>query len=117
MVSFVGYEALKADISKGKEFTFRLKTDNKQLDEVVVTGYQQIDKRKVTSAITTVKADDIKAVGIASVDQMLEGQVAGMMVTPTNGAPGAPAKMRIRSTVSLSGSTDPLWVDLLLKPD
>ena len=110
VVSFVGYEALKADISKGKEFTFRLKTDNKQLDEVVVTGYQQIDKRKVTSAITTVKADDIKAVGIASVDQMLEGQVAGMMVTPTNGAPGAPAKMRIRSTVSLSGSTDPLWV-------
>ena len=41
---------------------------------------------------------------------MLEGQVAGLMTAPTNGAPGAPAKMRIRSTVSLNGSTDPLWV-------
>lgn len=80
------------------------------MDEVVVTGYQQIEKRKVTSAITTVQADDIKSIGVASIDQMLEGQVAGLMSTPTNGAPGAPAKMRIRSTVSLSGSTDPLWV-------
>lgn len=51
-----------------------------QLDEVVVTGYQQIEKRKVTSAITTVQADDIKSIGVASIDQMLEGQVAGFVV-------------------------------------
>lgn len=54
--------------------------------------------------------DDIKRIGVASIDQLLEGQVAGMTSIPTNGAPGAPNKMRIRSTVSLSGSTDPLWV-------
>lgn len=110
IVSFIGYEALKQDISGKSEFTFHLQEEAKQLDEVVVTGYQNIDKRKVTSAITTVKADDIKSIGVPTIDQMLEGQVAGMMVTPTNGAPGAPAKMRIRSTVSLTGSTDPLWV-------
>lgn len=110
VVSFIGYEALTLDISGKSDFTVRLKEELKQLDEVVVTGYQKIEKRKVTSSITTVKADDIKSIGVASVDQMLEGQVAGLMVTPTNGAPGAPAKMRVRSTVSLSGSTDPLWV-------
>ena len=110
VVSFIGYEALKADISGKSEFTFRLKEEVSQLEEVVVTGYQQIEKRKVTSAIATVQADDIKSIGVASIDQMLEGQVAGLMSTPTNGAPGAPAKMRIRSTVSLSGNTDPLWV-------
>ncbi|MFR7876721.1 MAG: TonB-dependent receptor plug domain-containing protein [Butyricimonas paravirosa] len=54
--------------------------------------------------------DDIKRIGVASIDQLLEGQVAGMTSIPTNGAPGAPNKMRIRSTVSLTGSTDPLWV-------
>lgn len=110
VVSFIGYETLKADISGKTEFIFRLKEDFKQLDEVVVTGYQKIEKRKLTSAITTVQADDIKSIGVASVDQMLEGQVAGLVTAPTNGAPGAPAKMRIRSTVSLNGSTDPLWV-------
>lgn len=110
IVSFIGYEAFKLDISGKSDFVVKLKPENKQLDEVVVTGYQKIEKRKVTSAITTVNADDIKSIGVATVDQMLEGQVAGMLATPTNGAPGAPSKMRIRSTVSLSGSTDPLWV-------
>lgn len=110
VVSFIGYEVLKLNISGKSEFTIRLKEELKQLDEVVVTGYQKIEKRKVTSAITTVRADDIKSIGVASIDQMLEGQVAGMTAIPTNGAPGAPAKMRIRSTVSLTGSTDPLWV-------
>lgn len=110
VVSFIGYEALKADVLGKTNFVFRLKEELKQLDEVVVTGYQKIEKRKVTSAITNVKADDIKSIGVPTIDQMLEGQVAGLMATPTNGAPGAPAKMRIRSTVSLSGSTDPLWV-------
>lgn len=112
VVSFIGFEALKADISGKTEFTFRLQEDVKQLGEVTVisTGYQQIDKRKSTAAITTIKADDIKRVGVPTLDQMLEGQVAGLLATPTNGAPGAPAKMRVRSTVSLTGSTDPLWV-------
>ncbi len=110
VVSFIGYEALRADISGETVFTFRLKEDLKQLEEVVVTGYQKIEKRKITSAVTTVKAEDIQAIGVASIDQMLEGQVAGVLATPTNGAPGAPAKMRIRGMASLSGSTDPLWV-------
>ena len=110
VISFIGYKPLKLDISKKTEFKVLLQPDQEQLEEVVVTGYQQIEKRKATSAIQTVKMDDIKRIGVASIDQLLEGQVAGMTSIPTNGAPGAPNKMRIRSTVSLTGSTDPLWV-------
>ena len=44
VVSFIGYEALRADISGETVFTFRLKEDLKQLEEVVVTGYQKIEK-------------------------------------------------------------------------
>lgn len=110
VVSFIGYEVFPLNIVGKNDFTVRLKEEAKQLEEAVVTGYQKIEKRKVTSAVTTVRAEDIKSIGVASIDQMLEGKVAGLMATPTNGAPGAPAKMRVRSTVSLSGSTDPLWV-------
>ena len=110
VISFIGYKPLKLDISKKTDFKVLLQPDQEQLEEVVVTGYQQIEKRKATSAIQTVKMDDIKRIGVASIDQLLEGQVAGMTSIPTNGAPGAPNKMRIRSTVSLTGSTDPLWV-------
>ena len=110
VVSFVGYKNVKLDVTKATDFKVLLQPDQEQLTEVVVTGYQQIEKRKSTSAIQTVKMDDIKRIGVASIDQLLEGQVAGMTAIPTNGAPGAPSKMRIRSTVSLTGSTDPLWV-------
>lgn len=110
VVSFIGYVPMKLDITKVTEFNVRLKPDQEQLDEVVVTGYQKIEKRKATSAIQTIKMDDIKSIGVASIDQLLEGQIAGMTSIPTNGAPGAPNKMRIRSTVSLTGTTDPLWV-------
>ena len=110
VVSFVGYKNVKLEVTKTTEFKVMLQPDQEQLTEVVVTGYQQIEKRKVTSAIQTVKMDDNKRIGVASIDQLLEGQVAGMTSIPTNGAPGAPNKMRIRSTVSLTGSTDPLWV-------
>ncbi|MBD9179409.1 MAG: SusC/RagA family TonB-linked outer membrane protein [Odoribacter splanchnicus] len=110
VVSFIGYEVFPLNIAGKNDFTVRLQEEAKQLEEAVVTGYQKIEKRKVTSAVTTVRAEDIKSIGVASIDQMLEGKVAGLMATPTNGAPGAPAKMRVRSTVSLTGSTDPLWV-------
>ena len=112
MVSFVGYETLSVDATREGELTVLLRPDSEQLDEVTVvsTGYQNIDKRQLTSAITTIKMDDIQRIGVSSLDQLLEGAVAGMTAIPTNGAPGAASKMRIRSTVSLTGSTDPLWV-------
>ena len=44
------------------------------------------------------------------IDQALAGQIAGVAVTTTSGAPGAPARIRIRGTASLNGTQDPLWV-------
>ncbi|MGL5683100.1 MAG: SusC/RagA family TonB-linked outer membrane protein [Marinifilaceae bacterium] len=110
VVSFIGYETKYVDVAKSDNFNIKLAVDSKQLEEAVVTGFQKIEPRKVTSSVQTVKMDDIERIGVASVDQLLEGQVAGLSSIPTNGAPGAPNKLRIRSTVSLSGNTDPLWV-------
>ncbi len=77
---------------------------------MIITGYQKIEKRKQTSAVSTVKMDAINQSGVASVDQMLSGQIAGVVVTPETGSPGGAAKIRIRGTASLSGPQDPLWV-------
>ena len=84
--------------------------ENNDLKEVVVTGYQKIEKRKLTSAVSTVKMDDIQQAGVASVDQLLSGQIAGVAVSTETGSPGSPSKIRIRGTASLSGPQDPLWV-------
>ena len=55
VVSFVGYKNAKLDVTKTTEFKVMLQPDQEQLTEVVVTGYQQIEKRKSTSAIQTVR--------------------------------------------------------------
>lgn len=108
--SFLGFET-KVVAIKGKDFvTIKLGESQSELGEVVVTGYQKIEKRKLTSAVVKVNADNIRQAGVASVDHMLSGQLAGVTTLPSNGGPGAPAKIRIRGTASLNGSQDPLWV-------
>lgn len=110
VVSFIGYENRTILLDTKSHYVIGLSTDNDVLTEVVVTGYQTIEKRKLTSAIAQVSMEDIAQVGVASVDQMLAGQIAGVAVTTQTGAPGGPAKIRIRGTASLNGPQDPLWV-------
>lgn len=114
LVSYPGYESRLIQISEGKtQYTIRLTpeiSDKNKIQEVIITGYQKIEKRKQTSAVSTVKMDAINQSGVASVDQMLSGQIAGVVVTPETGSPGGAAKIRIRGTASLSGPQDPLWV-------
>ena len=110
VVSYLGYEAQTLDISGKSNFTIYLSASESKLDAVVVTGYQRIEKRKLTSSISNVKMSDIARDGVASVDEMLSGSIAGLTSTPTTGAPGGASKVKIRSTVTLNGNTDPLWV-------
>ena len=110
VVSYLGYEAQTIDISGKSNFTIYLSATESKMDAVVVTGYQRIEKRKLTSSIANVKMADIARDGVASVDEMLSGSIAGLTSTPTTGAPGGASKVKIRSTVTLNGDTDPLWV-------
>ncbi|MGE6397265.1 SusC/RagA family TonB-linked outer membrane protein [Chryseobacterium scophthalmum] len=117
-VSYLGYEPKIIQIYEGQtSYNITLIPvvsddipEKNNIQEVIITGYQKIEKRKQTSAVTTVKMNDIQQAGVASVDQLLAGQIAGVAVTPETGAPGSPAKIRIRGTASLSGPQDPLWV-------
>ncbi|KAA8478453.1 TonB-linked SusC/RagA family outer membrane protein [Arcticibacter tournemirensis] len=109
-VSFLGFASKVIDIS-GKTFIrVRLTNDENQLKEVIVTGYNSIKKSKNTTASSKVSFADIRQSGVVGVDQMLQGQVAGVVVTTLNGGPGAAPKIRIRGTASLNGNQEPLWV-------
>ncbi|MFH6996625.1 SusC/RagA family TonB-linked outer membrane protein [Flavobacterium sp. FlaQc-57] len=109
-VTYMGYLPYTIEITDKNQYTISLKPDVSELKEVVITGYQKIEKRKLTSAVAKVDMADIKQAGVASLDQMLIGQVAGVAVTQQTGSPGTIAKIRIRGTASLSGAQDPLWV-------
>lgn len=109
--SYLGYDVQEVKLLPGKErYEITLHVSAHVLDAVVVTGYQTVERRKLTAAVSKLDISDETIGAVKSIDQALAGQVAGLAVTPTSGAPGAPAKIRIRGTASLHGTQDPLWV-------
>ena len=101
----------KAEVTwNGDMVAVMLEDDANVLQDVVVTGYQVIDKRASTSAITSIKAEDILRPDAISIDQMLEGQVPDLMFMSNSGEAGAAPKIRIRGTSSIIGNREPLWV-------
>jgi TonB-linked SusC/RagA family outer membrane protein len=108
--SFIGKTKVERTLKSGYGETIILKELVNSIDEIVVTGYQKLNKREMASAVSVVKAEDIHLNGALSIDQMLAGQVAGMSVTQTSGSPTATPKIRIRGTSSVIGNKAPLWV-------
>ncbi|HRN57750.1 MAG TPA: TonB-dependent receptor plug domain-containing protein, partial [Agriterribacter sp.] len=80
------------------------------LSEVVITGFQNLDKKKFAGAAASLKADDIKMNGVADVSRMLEGRAAGVAIQNVSGTFGAAPKVRVRGATSLNGDNKPLWV-------
>lgn len=109
--SYIGFEEQTVLLQAGKDsYRILLQPSAHALSDVVVTGYQQVERRKLTAAIAKVDVTDAMVGSAKSIDQALAGQIAGVAVTTTSGAPGAPARIRIRGTASLNGTQDPLWV-------
>ncbi|MFR7876407.1 MAG: SusC/RagA family TonB-linked outer membrane protein, partial [Butyricimonas paravirosa] len=96
---------------KGQDLTIVMEEDSQEMEEVVVTGYQVINKKKSTSAITSVKMDDIMIPGATSIDQMLEGRVSDMILMTNSGEVGVAPKIE-RGTSTLVGNREPLWVGM-----
>ena len=113
--SFVGYQSQEVTFTE-KTDTLRvyMKEDVSDLDEVVVRAYGQQKKREVISAISRVTADEIKELPTASLVNLLQGRMAGVMVVNQSGAPGSAQMVAIRGYNSLmtDGASDgqPLYV-------
>ena len=107
--SFLGYQTqeLSAD---GRSMTVTMHEDSQLLDDVVVIGYGQVKKRDATGSVLSVKAEELNKGSIVSAQDALMGKVAGVNVTPSSGAPGSGATIRVRAGSSLSASNDPLIV-------
>ena len=108
--SFIGMEKKTVRYTGKKTINVTLNSSSTEIDEVVVTGYQNIQRRDLVGSITTVKAKDILMPSYTTIDQMLQGCVAGMIVTNTSSRVGTAPKIQIRGTSTLLGNQDPLWV-------
>ena len=108
-ISCIGY-ASQSFKASAVPAVVRLEEDTHFLDEVVIIGYGSVKKTDMTGSVVSIKTDDINRGAVTSPEQMLMGKVAGLLVTPASGQPGAGATIRIRGAASLNASNDPLIV-------
>jgi len=107
--SYVGYVTKEETVTGDTTLNVVLAEDAKQLSEVVVTGYTGQRKASITSAVAQVNMQDLSKTRIPDVGQALQGQVAGVFVAASTGAPGDGVQIRIRGQGSLNNN-DVLYV-------
>lgn len=115
VVNYIGYTSQRAAVTipsgqKSATQNFTLVEDSKKLNEVVVIGYGQVQKRDVTGSISSIKSKDIADVPLPSFEQSFTGRAAGVLGTAASGVAGAPVKITIRGTNSISAGAQPLYV-------
>lgn len=109
-VSFVGYLAEELMVSGQTTVKFSMSPDLQLLEEIVVIGYGTVKKADATGAVAVVSEDDFNIGTNNTPQDLIVGKVAGVVVTPGDGAPTSGAQIRIRGGSSLSASNDPLIV-------
>lgn len=110
LFSFIGMETTEVKYTGQDTINVVMKEEQSELSEVVVTGYQTIDRRKNTSAVQSIEMDKIKVPGVQTIDQLLESHVPGMIFMQNSGQVGAAPKLRIRGTSTILGNQEPVWV-------
>lgn len=110
VVSSVGMAQQEVALGERNTFSISLSVDERDMQEVVVVGYQQRRKRDEAGAISTVRAKEIENLPNPSLDKALQGRAAGVVVQASNGIPGGAINVRIRGVGSFNAGTQPLYV-------
>jgi len=109
--SFIGYETQELQVANQSVLNVSLLPGTRQLNEVVVVGYGTQKRKDVTGSVASLSNNDLVPVPSAtSVDQMMQGKVAGVQITQTSGAPGGNVNVVIRGISSITGGNSPLYV-------
>lgn len=111
VVSFFGYEDIILDAEMaGKDIVLKMNRLSFSLDDVVVVGYGSMSKRDITSAIGSFRPKASERREVLSVDQFIQGRIAGVNISTASGIPGAGSRVSIRGIGSLNAGNEPLYV-------
>ena len=108
--SFIGYTTQETVVGDRTIINVQLVDETTELGEVVITGFQEVERKLFTGSSVNLKMSDIKSPGMNDASRMLEGRVAGVTVDNVSGTFGTSPKIRIRGNTSINGDTQPLWV-------
>jgi hypothetical protein len=107
---YVGYNDKTVAVGGKNSVNVQMSANAQNLDEVVVVGYGTVKKRDLTGAISSVGADKLKERSFGNALQSMAGQVSGVQITQTQGAPGVAPTVKVRGASSITSGTSPLYV-------
>ena len=105
--SYVGMVTQEAAVKGQSVINIVMSEDSQALEEVVVIGYGSVKKKDLTGSVATVSSDVLAAVPVAIATEALQGKLAGVQITTTEGSPDAEMKIRVRGGGSITQSNDP----------
>ncbi|MCC5929915.1 MAG: TonB-dependent receptor [Cyclobacteriaceae bacterium] len=108
--SFIGLATEEVLVGAQSIIDMVMTADIKQLTEIVVTGYSNQVREKLSGSVSVVGAQAIENVPMPSFDQILQGRTPGLLVTAGSGQPGTGATVRIRGSGSINASNEPLYI-------
>ncbi|GAA0878526.1 TonB-dependent receptor [Algoriphagus jejuensis] len=109
-ISFIGFDTQEVQLDNRSHYVIKLTLSPSSLDEVVVIGYGQVEKKDVTGAIGSVESEDIVRGNPVQAAKAIQGQAAGVIVTKQSNQPGAGYNINIRGLSSIDYSNEPLVV-------
>ena len=109
LVSYLGFVTQEIVVTTQKEIVVTLLEDQQALDEVIVIGYGEVNKKDLTGAVSSIKKKEDLVSQSNTVEELLQGRAAGVLVR-SGFAPGEPNSITIRGLNSLTGNTQPLYV-------
>lgn len=103
VVSYVGYQSQTVTVTAGQtDISVRMnESSSSQMSDVVVVGFQNVSRRKMTGAVSTLKGKELENLPAASVDQMMQGRVSGLNIQNFSGEPGTQGIVLIRGNTQI----------------
>lgn len=108
--SYIGYKTVEEIVGSRTSVDVVLTQETVDMEELVVIGYSTVNRNQLTSSVVTLQNEDIVDNVTHDLGSMLQGKVAGLMVTNSSGAPGSSAQMRIRGVGTITAGQSPLIV-------
>ena len=108
VISYIGMVTQEVAASENMKVT--LQDDNASLEEIVVVGYTSKARKDLTGSVGSVSGQKLAVVPVSSAAEALQGKIAGVQITTTDGQPGADINIRVRGATSVTQSNDPLFI-------
>lgn len=106
-LSFIGYTDADIAVAGRNNVSITLTAQSRVMNDVVVVGYGTQRRKDLTGSIASVGSKEIEKIPTSSLDKALQGQVAGLQISSTSGAPGGNTTILVRGISSITGGVEP----------